>query len=190
MAEYNSELCPLNGVSILTGVPPLSAIVKFLVLVPEPKLVAIAISLLIKYTDKNFVTVVVEDEGAGVRGIEMEAEPVGDMLPILEPTGAQRPVVHATKSDVPIREKEVEGKKVGEGAVTVRVVGVRVALVMAKVLVAEERRVRGTERVSEFAGTMKVLDVEALVVIVMVCAVVDFATKVRTPVKSVLVVIP
>jgi len=130
------------------------------------------------------------DEGAGVRGIEMEAEPVGEMLPILEPTGTQRPVVQVTKSEVPIRAKEVEEKKVGDGAVMLKVVGVRVALVMVSVLVAAERRVRGTERVSEFAGTVMVLDVEALVAIVTVCAVVDLAAKVRTPVKSVLVVMP
>lgn len=157
---------------------------------PVPKLVEIAISLLIKYTDKNFVTVVVEDEGAGVRGIEMEAEPVGEMLPTLDPTGTQRPVVQVTKSEVPLRVKEVEGKKVGEGAVMLRVVGVKVALVMDRVLVAEDNRVRGTDSVSEFAGTVKVFDVEVLVVIVTVCAVVDLAVKVRTPVKSVLVVMP
>jgi hypothetical protein len=63
--------------------------VIFLVFVPVVQEVLNAISLLQKYTSTNF------DPAVGAV-IEREAEPVASRLPILAPTGMQRPVEQVT----------------------------------------------------------------------------------------------
>lgn len=151
--------------------------------VPLPKLVAIAISLLMKKTERNLVTVVVDGEGAAVRGIEMEAEPVGEILPILEPTGGHRSVVQAMKSEVPLNVKDVEGKKVVCGVVMLRMVGTRLMLVTMRVLALEDVRVKLKEKVRLFAGMVSVCEVlDELEATVTVSGVVDLVANVRRPV--------
>jgi len=150
-----------------------------------------AMSLLMKYTSRYLVTVAVEVERAGVRGMETLAEPVGEMSPIFMPTGTQRPVVQVTRSAVPEIANDVEGKNFAEGLVIVKVVGISTVLVIVITFVALEVKESGRDRLSVFAGTVKVLGVvEADVPIVIVWAAVDFVLKVRRPVKSVLVVKP
>jgi len=134
--------------------------------------------------------VAVDEEMAGVRGMETEADPVGEMLPILEPTGRHRPVVQVSREAVPEIEKDVAGKKAGEGLVMLRAVGIKVVLCIVITLVGLEDSDSGIEKVSVFAGMVKVLDAPAEVVMVIVCDVVDLALKVRRPVNRVLVVMP
>jgi len=186
----NSELLPLKGTSILTGALELICNVRLRVLVPVVKLVAMAMSLFMKYTSKYLVTVAVELDRAGVLGIEMEAVPVGEMFPIFLPTGTHKFVVQVTRSAVPAIVNPVAGKKAAGGLVIVKLAGIRVVLVIVIVLVGEEVRERGMEMERALAGMEIVLEVLEEVSTVIVWAAVDLVVKVRRPVKRVLVVRP
>jgi len=128
------------------------------------------------------VTVDVDEDNAGVRGMEIEAEPVGDILLIFWPTGRQRLDLQVTSSAVPETVNFVAGKKVARGLFMSMVVGVRLGLDIVTVFVGLEDREREMETVRLFLGTMKVAAGLAEVVMVIVSDVSDVLANVRRPV--------
>ena len=85
--------------------------------------------------------------------IVRDAELVGVMLPILEPTGAQSAVWQVVRTAVPEVEKDVLGKKAGGGGEIVRDDG-GVGLSMDNVLLSVALRVVVIESVLDPAATV------------------------------------